>query len=137
MADVATESGSATTEVATEQEAQEVVDQIHKLIRESEKAAERIKELAEDEKLPGMEGRIASHSRARQRRKSKDLASQFQNLMSDKLERVFKQFDADGNGTLDRAELKEAFKATGQEASDETIDKAISILDSNGDGVLE
>jgi hypothetical protein len=52
----------------------------------------------------------------------------------DSLAAAFKRFDTDGNGFLDAAELKAAFEAAGQPASDETIKHSFSLLDSNGDG---
>merc|ERR1712167_521055 len=52
----------------------------------------------------------------------------------DSLAAAFKRFDTDGNGFLDEAELKAAFAAAGQPASDETIKHSFSLLDSNGDG---
>ena len=61
---------------------------------------------------------------------------QFQDLMGPKLEAIFKQFDADGNGTLDASELKAAFEAAGRPAEEETIQNAIKKLDTDGDGVI-
>merc|ERR1712167_447537 len=51
----------------------------------------------------------------------------------DSLAAAFKRFDTDGNGFLDEAELKAAFAAAGQPASDETIKHSFSLLDSNGE----
>ena len=57
--------------------------------------------------------------------------------MDGSLEVAFKQFDLDGNGTLDKDELAAAFKAAGQEISEDNLRKAIKMLDTNGDGVLD
>ena len=54
--------------------------------------------------------------------------------------RVFKQFDTDGDGFLDMAELKRAFRAIGLEkrtgAKAELDAKTFAAMDTNGDGVI-
>ena len=52
------------------------------------------------------------------------------------LEKAFKTFDLDGNGTLEQGELKAAFEAAGRPATEETIAKAVKELDTDGDGVI-
>ena len=54
------------------------------------------------------------------RRKSRDLAEEFQKLMGPKLEAVFKEMDEDGSGNLDASELEKAFAAAGRPSDPET-----------------
>ena len=83
---------------------------------------------AEDMNLP----RLAQ----RGRRKSKDLEDQAMDLMGSQLEKVFKLMDVSGDGNLDEAELKRAYELAGRPASDESIKKAIQLLDKDNDGLI-
>lgn len=56
--------------------------------------------------------------------------------MSDVLRNVFNTFDTDGNGVLDKSELKAAFKDFRGGLSDEAIDAIIADADTNNDGVV-
>lgn len=96
-----------------------------------------VKEAEEDEKMPGALGQCASATKRRARRKSKELERQFQELMAERLEKVFHHFDADGNGTLDPSELKAAFDAAGRPSDEDTIASAMSALDTNNDGLID
>jgi hypothetical protein len=55
------------------------------------------------------EMKLAPGRGSRLRRKSKELKDECMSLMGSQLEAAFKQFDLDGNGTLDRAELTAAY----------------------------
>ena len=57
--------------------------------------------------------------------------------MEGTLEKVFKQFDLDGNGTLDYDELSAAYEAAGRDISGSNLKKIIKTLDTNGDGVID
>jgi hypothetical protein len=57
-------------------------------------------------------------------------------MPGDKLAKVFKTFDTDGNGWLDESELKAAFAAVGQPADAATIHHSFTILDKNHDGKI-
>ena len=116
---------------AVDEEAEEnarVLEAIEKLIEQGAAAAKDVKEAAEAGLAPGRGLRL--------RKKSKELQTQAMQLLEPILERVFKQFDADGNGTLEEHELKAAFEAAGRPATDEKIKKAIKKLDTDGDGKI-
>merc|ERR1712224_388381 len=98
----------------------------------------KIREAEEDEMTNGIGilSRCASQTAARRRRQSKQLETEFIQLMSERLEAIFHHFDADGNGTLDAAELATAFEAAGRPSDEETIKAAIEALDENNDGLI-
>ncbi|XP_045182503.1 neo-calmodulin-like [Mercenaria mercenaria] len=48
----------------------------------------------------------------------------------------FRIFDRDGNGTIDRKELKHAMKMLGEELSDEEVEQMMKEADENGDGKI-
>ncbi|XP_078694901.1 neo-calmodulin-like [Branchiostoma floridae x Branchiostoma belcheri] len=50
---------------------------------------------------------------------------------------TFIKHDKDGNGVLDKAELKEAIKSLGRVHNDKTIDLMVKMADKNGDGVIQ
>ncbi|XP_035692248.1 calmodulin-beta-like [Branchiostoma floridae] len=53
------------------------------------------------------------------------------------LQETFSKHDKDGNGVLDKEELKEAIKSIGMVHSDKHIDFMVKIADKNGDGVIQ
>ncbi|XP_078694904.1 neo-calmodulin-like [Branchiostoma floridae x Branchiostoma belcheri] len=50
---------------------------------------------------------------------------------------TFIKHDKDGNGVLDKTELKEAIKSLGMVHNDKTIDLMVKMADKNGDGVIQ
>lgn len=50
--------------------------------------------------------------------------------------RIFRETDSDKSGSLSKAELSEAFKASGQEISDEELAMILQILDTNQDSTV-
>ena len=109
-------------------DAAEAIAAIEKLITAGKEATRDAKESSEVGLAPGRTLRL--------RRKSKDLEAQCMELLGSKLEKAFKTFDLDGNGTLEQGELKAAFEAAGRPATEETIAKAVKELDTDGDGVI-
>eukprot|EP01083_Nonionella_stella_P012180 34559_1 len=55
---------------------------------------------------------------------------------NDDLPAVFKQFDADNNGTIDKIELQHAFKHMGQQKTLDEVQILIAHVDVNDDGVI-
>lgn len=53
-----------------------------------------------------------------------------------KYEATFTMLDADGDGLISSAELKELMASLGQEFTDETTAKAIETMDADGDGLV-
>jgi calmodulin len=58
-------------------------------------------------------------------------------LDSDKLKQMFKEWDKDGNGTIDKDELKKGTKSLGLDFDDATIDQMLLEADKNGDGKIQ
>jgi len=92
------------------------------LFRQINKLAEQLAETQEQaqrsERLAKMGGDMeewSQKSAQKQRRKSRDLSQELGNLGDEMLEKAFKQFDQDGNGTLDADELSAALRAAGCE----------------------
>jgi calmodulin len=56
--------------------------------------------------------------------------------MSDEMRSVFNSFDTDGNGVLDKNELKNAFKDFKGGLTDEEVDALMAEADTNGDGQI-
>jgi len=54
----------------------------------------------------------------------------------DKMEWIFKYFDDDRNGFLNKEELKNAFEAIGQPVTDSTLEHSFSLIDTNHDGKI-
>ena len=46
-------------------------------------------------------------------------------------------FDRDGNGMIDRDELKVVMKQLGEKLSEEDIEEMIQAADKNGDGMID
>lgn len=47
---------------------------------------------------------------------------------------IFKSFDRDGSGSIDRAELSRLLEALGQLPSEDELEVALSVIDANGSG---
>ena len=108
------------------------IEQLALRANEAEKQVERSERL---EKVLGAEQAAAMKKRAR--RNSKDLEEQMQTLMESNLEKAFQQFDLDKSGTLDADELASAYKAAGMPMDPSSLKKAMRLLDTNGDGVID
>jgi len=57
-------------------------------------------------------------------------------MPADRLADVFHHLDSDDNGFLDQQELKAAFEAVGQPATDATIAHSFSLIDADHDGKI-
>ena len=102
------------------------------------RAAEAEEHVQRSERLAKVLGEDAATSmKKRARRNSKELQEQMMKLMDSNLDEAFKQFDLDGNGTLDADELASAYEAAGMTISPSNLKKAIRLLDTNGDGVID
>ena len=55
--------------------------------------------------------------------------------MDGQLEKAFRTFDKDGSDSLDEEELHQAYESCG--LGTENLKKAIKLLDTNGDGVID
>ena len=53
------------------------------------------------------------------------------------LEALFHEFDEDGDGVVDRGELKRGLQGLGAGLSEQTVDDMFSMLDLDGDGLIE
>lgn len=56
--------------------------------------------------------------------------------MDDDIRLAFRAFDLDGNGQIDRDELKQVLEKLGESLTDEEIAEMIAEADTNGDGVI-
>ncbi|KAJ1262665.1 hypothetical protein BS78_09G126600 [Paspalum vaginatum] len=54
----------------------------------------------------------------------------------DELGRVFRKFDADGDGRISRAELAALFEGVGRAATDEEVSRMMEEADADGDGYV-
>jgi calcium-binding protein CML len=54
----------------------------------------------------------------------------------EELERVFKKFDANGDGRISRAEMGEVFESLGHPVSEEELDRMMREVDADGDGFI-
>lgn len=112
--------------------------QINKLaeqLAETQEQAQRTERLA---KIGGDMEEWSQKSAQKQRRKSRDLSQELGDLGDEMLEKAFKQFDQDGNGTLDADELSAALRAAGCETVDDAhLGKVMKLIDTNGDGLIQ
>jgi len=56
--------------------------------------------------------------------------------VEDDIRLAFKAFDLDGNGEIDRNELKKVMEKLGEPLTDKEIDEMIAEADQNGDGLI-
>lgn len=66
---------------------------------------------------------------------------EYVNRVRNEISETFKRFDKDGNGILDKAEIKEAIQTLDMELNnlnftDEEVDEMINKLDKDGDGQI-
>lgn len=114
-----------------------MVEAVDAILTKAFETERQLREAEEDEKQPGVMGRVAAATKRRARRQSKELEDEFQKMMGAELERVFHHFDKDGSGALDEEELKAAFEAAGRPSDDDTIQRAIKALDQDNDGQID
>ena len=55
----------------------------------------------------------------------------------EELKQKFKLFDKDGNGLIDRDELRDVMIELGEKLSEEDIEEMIQDADKNGDGLID
>lgn len=55
----------------------------------------------------------------------------------EELRQAFKVFDADGNGTISKVELKRVMDMLGEKLNDAQIDEMMKEADTNGDGEID
>jgi len=75
----------------------------------------------------------------RQRRRSRDLEQTvFGMHLTDKeqLKKKFDEIDTDGNGTLEKTELRKALELTGRKVSDDTLTKLFERYDTDKNGTF-
>ena len=54
----------------------------------------------------------------------------------ERYQRVFKEFDKNGDGKIDKSELKEVFRAMGRDLSDKEAKRMIQLADIDKSGAL-
>ncbi len=52
------------------------------------------------------------------------------------MRQVFREFDKDGNGTVDKKELNEVFKEMGKRFSEAELKRMVELCDTDGDGTI-
>lgn len=50
---------------------------------------------------------------------------------------LFRRYDVDGDGRIDREELRQALREAAASPSEATLDSSMAALDDNGDGTLD
>ncbi|KAF8719932.1 hypothetical protein HU200_024698 [Digitaria exilis] len=63
-------------------------------------------------------------------------ADQLQQQGSGEMERVFRKFDANGDGRISRSELAALFESVGHAATDEEVSRMMEEADADGDGYI-
>ena len=121
--------------LTTKDDAALVLDALGKLANKAAEAEEHAKRADRLAKVMGEQSSAAMKKRAR--RNSRDLQDEMAHLMDHVLEAAFAQFDADRSGALDAEELTAAFKAAKLPCTDDVVRKAIKLLDTNGDGLID
>merc|ERR1711981_950058 len=112
--------------------AKAVLEALDKLTQQAIEAEEHVKRLDKLKKVLDCAPKLQEKSR----RKSKEFQDEMKALLEPALEKAFGQFDLDGNGTLDKSELAQAYKAAGRNVSEAALEKSIKLLDKNGDGLI-
>ena len=112
--------------------AKQVLEALDKLTQQALEAEEHLKRLAKLQNVLDIAPKLEEKSR----RKSKEFQDEMKALLEPALEKAFKQFDLDGNGTLDKSELAQAYKAAGRSVSDVALEKSMKLLDKDGDGLI-
>eukprot|EP00966_Prymnesium_polylepis_P238252 5510285-Prymnesium_polylepis.1 len=118
----------------------DVIDQLANEAFEAEQSVKRLDRLDESARLSNLPKAVqerAETNKRTARRKSRDLQDEMACKLDAMLETAFKEFDLDGNGTLNKDELSAAFEAAGRPMSAKHIEKAIAAIDKNGDGVVD
>ncbi len=52
------------------------------------------------------------------------------------MRQVFRDFDKDGSGNIDKAELDEVFKEMGKSFSEAELQRMVELCDTDGDGTI-
>jgi len=58
-------------------------------------------------------------------------------IAEDELKKVFRQFDADGSGSIDAAELREAMMVLGVKCTMNAAKRVLKLIDTDGDGTID
>jgi Ca2+-binding EF-hand superfamily protein len=66
-----------------------------------------------------------------------EASTQYDQLYESDVKPAFAEFDKDGSGAIDKAELRELSKKLGNELSDGDLETALKDLDLNNDGVID
>ena len=95
-----------------------VLQAIERLAAKAVEAEQHVERLARLEKTLGP---VTVTMRQSARKKSHELQDEMAKMLDGSLEEAFKQFDIDGNGSLDKDELSEAYNAAGMPISAESL----------------
>jgi len=66
-----------------------------------------------------------------------EASEMYENVINNDIKVKFNEFDTDGSGGIDKAELKELSKRLGHEIPDEDLDEALKNLDLDGSGIVD
>jgi len=119
-----------------------VLEELDRLLEEMEASEEEVARL-DSLTVKGVAGGFgnsqagADQLRKKAKRRSRDLDDKIAAITDKALEKAFKQFDTDDSMTIDRQELQAAYTASGMPISEKNLQRAMKLLDKNGDGVLD